>query len=105
MAFAIHKYFNDKGFFYLHTPIITGSDAEGAGEMFHVTTMDLKNMPRMTMAALISEMIFLGKKQILLFPDNLKVNWEPCHWVIYIPSDQLSGQKIQIHQGILPNSG
>jgi len=45
MAFAIHKYFNDKGFFYLHTPIITGSDAEGAGEMFHVTTLDLKNLP------------------------------------------------------------
>ncbi len=46
MAFAIHRYFNDKGFFYLHTPVITGSDAEGAGEMFHVTTLDLKNMPR-----------------------------------------------------------
>jgi asparaginyl-tRNA synthetase len=46
MAFAIHKYFNDKGFCYLHTPIITGSDCEGAGEMFHVTTMDLKNTPK-----------------------------------------------------------
>jgi asparaginyl-tRNA synthetase len=46
MAFAVHKYFNDKGFFYLHTPIITGSDAEGAGEMFHVTTLDLENIPR-----------------------------------------------------------
>jgi asparaginyl-tRNA synthetase len=46
MAFAIHKYFNDKGFFYLHTPIITGSDAEGAGEMFHVTTLDLNKPPR-----------------------------------------------------------
>lgn len=46
MAFAIHKYFNDRGFFYLHTPIITGSDAEGAGEMFHVTTLDLENIPR-----------------------------------------------------------
>jgi len=45
IAFAIHKYFNDKGFYYLHTPIITGSDAEGAGEMFHVTTLDLKNVP------------------------------------------------------------
>jgi asparaginyl-tRNA synthetase len=45
MAFAIHKYFNDKGFYYLHTPIITGSDAEGAGEMFKVTTLDLKNLP------------------------------------------------------------
>ncbi len=45
IAFAIHKYFNDKGFYYLHTPIITASDAEGAGEMFHVTTFDLKNVP------------------------------------------------------------
>lgn len=46
MAFAIHKYFNDKGFTYLHTPIITGSDAEGAGAMFRVTTLDLNNPPR-----------------------------------------------------------
>lgn len=46
MAYAIHKYFNDKGFFYLHTPIITESDAEGAGSMFQVTTLDLNNVPR-----------------------------------------------------------
>lgn len=45
MSFAIHKYFNDNDFYYLHTPIITGSDAEGAGEMFKVTTLDLKNPP------------------------------------------------------------
>jgi len=45
MSFAIHKYFNDNGFYYLHTPIITGSDAEGAGEMFKVTTLDLQNPP------------------------------------------------------------
>jgi asparaginyl-tRNA synthetase len=45
MSFAIHKYFNDNNFYYLHTPIITGSDAEGAGEMFRVTTLDLKNPP------------------------------------------------------------
>jgi asparaginyl-tRNA synthetase len=45
LAFAIHKYFNDRGFYYLHTPIITGSDCEGAGEMFHVTTLDLKDLP------------------------------------------------------------
>jgi asparaginyl-tRNA synthetase len=45
MAFGIHKYFNDNGFYYLHTPIITGSDAEGAGEMFRVTTLDAKNPP------------------------------------------------------------
>ncbi len=46
MAYAIHKYFNDKGFVYLHTPIITGSDAEGAGQMFTVTTMDLNDLPK-----------------------------------------------------------
>ena len=45
MAFAIHKFFNDKGFVYLNTPLITESDAEGAGDMFQVTTMDLANVP------------------------------------------------------------
>jgi len=45
MAFAIHKFFNDKGFVYLHTPLITESDAEGAGDMFQVTTLDLANVP------------------------------------------------------------
>ncbi|ABG60416.1 asparagine--tRNA ligase [Cytophaga hutchinsonii] len=43
MAFAVHSFFNEKGFVYVHTPIITGSDAEGAGAMFQVTTLDLKN--------------------------------------------------------------
>ncbi len=46
LSYAIHKYFNDKGFFYLHTPIITASDAEGAGAMFRVTTLDIDNPPR-----------------------------------------------------------
>ncbi len=46
MAFAVHKFFNDRGFFYIHTPIITGSDAEGAGAMFRVTTLDANNPPR-----------------------------------------------------------
>jgi asparaginyl-tRNA synthetase len=46
LAYAVHKYFNDNGFFYLHTPIITASDAEGAGAMFKVTTLDLENVPR-----------------------------------------------------------
>ena len=45
LAFAVHQYFNEQGFFYMHTPIITGSDAEGAGEMFRVSTLDPKNPP------------------------------------------------------------
>lgn len=46
LAFAVHKFFNDKGFVYMHTPIITASDAEGAGEMFKVTTLPLDNTPK-----------------------------------------------------------
>jgi asparaginyl-tRNA synthetase len=46
LAFAVHKFFNEKGFFYLHTPIVTASDAEGAGEMFRVTTLPFDNPPR-----------------------------------------------------------
>ena len=46
MAYAIHKYFNDNGFVYMHTPIITASDCEGAGAMFQVTTLDLNNPPK-----------------------------------------------------------
>jgi asparaginyl-tRNA synthetase len=46
MAFAIHKYFNDRGYYYLHAPIITASDAEGAGEMFRVTTLEMNNLPK-----------------------------------------------------------
>lgn len=46
LAFAVHEYFHQHGFFYIHTPIITATDAEGAGEMFRVTALDLKNLPR-----------------------------------------------------------
>ena len=45
-SFAIHKFFNERGFVYIHSPIITGSDAEGAGEMFQVTTLDMENIPK-----------------------------------------------------------
>ncbi len=46
LAFAVHKYYNDRGFYYMHTPIITASDAEGAGAMFKVTTLDLDSTPK-----------------------------------------------------------
>jgi len=47
LAFAIHQFFQERGFVYVHTPIITGSDCEGAGELFRVTTLDAKNPPRL----------------------------------------------------------
>lgn len=46
VAYAIHKFFNERGFVYVHTPLITGSDCEGAGEMFRVTTLDMENLPK-----------------------------------------------------------
>ena len=68
MAYAIHKYFNDHGFFYLHTPLITGSDAEGAGAMFSVTTLDLNDVPKTPEGAVDYSQDFFGK------PCNLTVS-------------------------------
>ncbi|MBQ5898719.1 MAG: asparagine--tRNA ligase, partial [Alistipes sp.] len=61
MAFAIHKYFNDKGFYYLHTPLITASDCEGAGAMFNVSTLDMSNPPRTEDGAVDYTQDFFGK--------------------------------------------
>ena len=72
MAFAIHKYFNDKGFYYLHTPIITGSDCEGAGEMFRVTTLDLENLPRKEDGAIDFGRDFFGKETNLTVSGQLE---------------------------------
>ena len=68
MAFAIHKYFNDHGFYYLHTPLITGSDCEGAGAMFSVTTLDLNNVPKTDEGKVDYSQDFFGK------PCNLTVS-------------------------------
>ena len=61
MAYAIHKFFNDKGFYYFHTPLITASDCEGAGAMFQVTTMDLNNLPKNEEGAIDYNQDFFGK--------------------------------------------
>ena len=68
VAYAINKYFHDHGYYYLHTPIITGSDAEGAGEMFKVTTFDADNTPRTEDGAVDYKQDFFGK------PTNLTVS-------------------------------
>ena len=71
MAFAIHKFFNDKGFVYLNTPLITESDAEGAGDMFQVTTMDLGNVP-MHKGKVDFSKDFFGKKTSLTVSGQLE---------------------------------
>ena len=72
MAFAIHKFFNDKGFVYLHTPLITESDAEGAGDMFQVTTLDLKNVPLDKKGNVDFSRDFFGKKTSLTVSGQLE---------------------------------
>lgn len=72
MAYAIHKYFNDRGFFYLHTPIITGSDAEGAGAMFQVTTLDISNPPRTEEGKIDYTQDFFGKSTNLTVSGQLE---------------------------------
>jgi asparaginyl-tRNA synthetase len=72
MAFAIHKFFNDKGFVYLHTPLITASDCEGAGAMFQVTTLDLNNPPRNADGSIDYSQDFFGRMTSLTVSGQLE---------------------------------
>ena len=72
MAFAIHNYFNTKGFTYLHTPIVTASDCEGAGAMFQVTTMDLNNIPKTPDGKVDFTSDFFGKQTSLTVSGQLE---------------------------------
>ena len=72
MIFAVHKFFNDKGFYNIHTPIVTGSDAEGAGEMFKVTTFDLNNAPKTENGEIDFKEDFFGKETNLTVSGQLE---------------------------------
>ena len=72
MSYAIHKYFNDRGFFYFHTPIITASDAEGAGSMFEVTALDLSNPPKTEDGKIDFSEDFFGKQTNLTVSGQLE---------------------------------
>jgi len=72
LAFAIHKFFNDMGFLYLHTPIITASDAEGAGEMFRVTTLSFDNPPRNEEGSINYKEDFFGRSTNLTVSGQLE---------------------------------
>ena len=72
MSYAIHKYFNDRGFFYFHTPIITASDAEGAGSMFEVTALDLSNPPKTEEGKIDFSEDFFGKQTNLTVSGQLE---------------------------------
>ncbi|MFT4770057.1 MAG: asparaginyl-tRNA synthetase [Cryomorphaceae bacterium] len=72
LSFAVHNYFNDRNFFYIHTPIITGSDAEGAGEMFRVSTLDSKNAPLQEDGKVDYSQDFFGKETNLTVSGQLE---------------------------------
>lgn len=71
LAYAIHKFYQEKGYVYAHTPIITGSDCEGAGEMFRVTTLDLNNVPKDEEGAIDETKDFFGKETNLTVSGQL----------------------------------
>ncbi len=72
MAIAIHQFFHDRGFFYFHTPVITSSDSEGAGQMFTVTTLDMENVPKGEDGAVQYEEDFFGKQAHLTVSGQLE---------------------------------
>ena len=72
VAYAVHKFFNDRGFVYIHTPIVTGSDAEGAGEMFRVTTLDPENPPRTAEGKVNFKEDFFGRETNLTVSGQLE---------------------------------
>lgn len=72
LAFAVHKFFNDKGFYYFHTPLVTASDCEGAGAQFQVTTLDLDNLPRTEEGAVDYSRDFFGRQTSLTVSGQLE---------------------------------
>ena len=81
-AYALHKFFNERGFVYVHTPLITGSDCEGAGEMFQVTTLDINNPPRNEDGTVDYTKDFFGKKTSLTVSGQLNVE---CFAMAFTP--------------------
>ena len=73
LAMAVHRFFHERGFFWIHTPIITGSDCEGAGQMFRVSTLDLANIPRTPQGAIDFSQDFFGRETHLTVSGQLNV--------------------------------
>ena len=78
LAYAVHRFFQERGFHYVHAPIITASDAEGAGEMFRVTTLDVGNPPKTAEGAVDSTQDFFGRKTFLTVSGQLEAEIFAC---------------------------
>ena len=105
MAYAIHKYFNDKGFYYLHTPLITASDCEGAGAMFQVTTLDMNNLPRTGEGRSTTHRTSSARRATSRCRASSKASWAHSRWAASTPSAPRSVPKTPIRRATSPSSG
>ena len=78
LAQALHRFFDEQGFFWVSTPLITASDTEGAGEMFRVSTLDLENLPRNDQGKVVFDKDFFGKESFLTVSGQLNGETYAC---------------------------
>ena len=105
IAYAIHKFFNERGFVYVHTPLITGSDCEGAGEMFKVTTLDMDNIPKNEDGTVDYSKDFFGKSTNLTVSGQLNVETFCMALEMFTHSARHSEPKTQIRLVMRLNFG
>ena len=112
-AYAIHKFFQERDFVYVHTPLITGSDCEGAGEMFRVTTMDMENLPKNEDGTVDYTQDFFGKETSLTvsgqlngetyaqaFRSNLQVEGTSLPFMILLDDSVYTMLQVQVAAGL-----
>ena len=104
-AYAVHEFFQSRGFVYVNTPIITGSDCEGAGEMFQVTTLDLENPPRTPDGKVDYSKDFFGKKTSLTVPASSTPRTSPWRSVTFTRSAPRSAPRTPTPRATPPSSG
>ena len=104
-AYALHKFFQERNFVYVHTPIITGSDCEGAGEMFRVTALDLENIPKNPDGTVDYSQDFFGKSTNLTVSGQLNVETYAMALRRSIPSGRPSAPRNQTRRDTPPSSG
>jgi asparaginyl-tRNA synthetase len=105
LAFAVHQFFQDRGFYYIHTPIITGSDCEGAGELFRVTSIDATNPPRKPDGSIDYTRDFFGRSTYLTVSGQLEAEALAAALTMFILLAPPFARKTRTLRGMLTNFG